>query len=91
MWAYSDGSLTNYFEFKCRSEKTDGADLVDGLRRDVEKIQGIMVDRKGTRAWIMAFFVDDGKPSGLESWIYNLSMGLEWSSQLISNYSENII
>ena len=77
IWEYSGGSLTNYFESKCRSENMNSANLINGLLRGADKIKGIMVDRKGTRTWVIGFFVDDGKPSGLESWIYNLSMGLE--------------
>ena len=76
IWEYSGGSLTNYFEFKCRSANMDAAALSAGLRSDAEKIPGIMLNRKGTRAWVMGFFVDDGKPSGLSSWQYKVVDGI---------------
>lgn len=77
LWEYSGGSLTNYFEFKCRSEKMDSTHLAEGLLEDAHKIEGIMINRKNTRAWTLGFFVDDNyKPPGLDSWTYKSVNGI---------------
>ena len=70
MWEMNDGPLTNYFEFKCRSEKMTPTGLAQGLQDDFVKAKTITADRKDKRAWIVGFYVEDGsgKPPELEQW-----------------------
>ena len=66
MWKNDGGPLTNYFEFKCRSEKMTPTGLAQGLQNDFAKAKTITEDRKDTRAWIMGFNVEDASEKNLE-------------------------